>query len=136
LLLEAKNNLGPESRGLAFRVEQRLVGGDILASNISWETGHVTASVDEALAASENRGADEGRTHKDDAADFLRQLLAMGAKAVLEIEREARNAGLLGQDSPISQNKAFRSARTILGITPARTGGTGANGNWVWELPP
>jgi hypothetical protein len=96
----------------------------------------VTASVDEALAASESQGADEGRTGKDDAADFLRDLLAAGAMPVLEIEREARDAGLLGQDSPISQNKAFRSARTVLGIAPKRTGGTGANGKWVWELPP
>jgi putative DNA primase/helicase len=136
LFLEAKNNLGPKSKGLAFRVEQRLIGDDILASNISWETDHVTASVDEALAASESQGADEGRTGKDDAADFLRDLLAAGAMPVLEIEREARDAGLLGQDSPISQNKAFRSARTVLGIAPKRTGGTGANGKWVWELPP
>ena len=39
-----------------------MIGGDILASNISWEADHVTASADEALSASENRGANEGRT--------------------------------------------------------------------------
>jgi hypothetical protein len=55
--------------------------------------------------------------------------------AVLDIEREARDAGLLGPDSPISQNKSFRSAREVLGITPQRTGGTGAKGQWVWGLP-
>jgi putative DNA primase/helicase len=136
LFLEAKNNLGPKSRGLAFRVEQRLVGDDILASNISWETDSVMASVDEALSASENRGANEGRTGKDDAADFLRAVLAAGPMPVLEIEQEARAAGLLGADSSISQNKAFRSARTLLGIKPQRTGGAGATGKWVWELPP
>ncbi|MDO8400584.1 MAG: AAA family ATPase [Bradyrhizobium sp.] len=136
LFLEAKNNLGPKSRGLAFRVEQRLVGDDILASNISWETDPVMASVDEALSASENRGANEGRTGKDDAADFLRAVLAGGAMPVLEIEQEARAAGLLGAESSISQNKAFRSARILLGVTPKRTGGTGAAGKWVWELPP
>jgi hypothetical protein len=135
LFLEAKNNLGPKSKGLAFRVEQRLIPDDILASNISWETDHVTASVDEALTASENRGTDEGRSGKDDAADFLRDLLAAGAMPVLEIEQEARAAGLLGADSPISQNKAFRSARALLGITSRRTGGTAGSGKWVWELP-
>jgi hypothetical protein len=39
---------------------------------------------------------------------------------VLEIEREAREAGLLGPDSPISQNKSFRSARDMLEISPRR----------------
>jgi putative DNA primase/helicase len=136
LFLAAKNNLGLKSRGLAFRVEQRLIVGDILASNISWETDHVTASADEALSASENRGANEGRTAKDDAADFLRAVLGAGPMPVPEIEQEARTAGLLGAESLISQSKPFRSARDMLGITPRRTGGTGATGKWVWELPP
>jgi putative DNA primase/helicase len=135
LFLEAKNNLGPKSRGLAFRVEQRLVDDDIPASNISWETDPVMASVDEALSASENRGTNEGRTGKDDAADLLRAVLAGAPMPVLEIEQEARAAGLLGADAPISQNKAFRSARALLGVTSYRTGGAAGSGKWVWELP-
>ncbi len=35
LLLQAKNNLGAKCKGLAFRMEQRLVEDDILSSNIS-----------------------------------------------------------------------------------------------------
>src|SRR3984957_14675027 len=135
LFLQAKNNLGPKGKGLAFRVEQRLIPDDILASNISWESDHVTASVDEALLASETKGGGESRSGKDEAADFLRELLARGAMPVLEIEQEARDAGLLGPDSPISQNKSFRSGRDVLGIVPQRNGGTGAKGQWVWELP-
>jgi hypothetical protein len=57
--------------------------------------------VDEALSASESRGNNEGRSGKDEAADFLRGLLTAEGIAVLEIEREAREAGLLGPDSPI-----------------------------------
>jgi putative DNA primase/helicase len=135
LFLQAKNNLGPKGKGLAFRVEQRLIPGDILASNISWDTDHVTASVDEALMASETRGGGESRSGKDEAADFLRGLLASGAMSVTEIEQEARDAGLLGPDNPISQNKSFRSARDVLGIVPQRKGGTAARGQWVWTLP-
>src|SRR4029077_1065901 len=93
LFLAAKNNLGPKSKGLAFRVEQRLIGGEILASHISWEADHVSPPADEALSPSENRGANEGRTSKDDAADFLRAVLAPGPMPVLEIEQEARAAG-------------------------------------------
>jgi putative DNA primase/helicase len=55
LLLQAKNNLGPKCKGLAFRMEQRLIPGDILSSNIYFESEHVTQSIDEALTASEGR---------------------------------------------------------------------------------
>ena len=136
-LLQAKNNLGKKCKGLAFRLEQRMVADDVMSSNVMFEGEHVTESIDEALSASEGRrgGDGERRTNKDDAADFLRSVLAGGAAPVLQIEAEARSAGLLGADKPISQNKAFRSAREMLGITPQRRGGTGASGQWVWELP-
>src|SRR6266403_1988168 len=59
LLLQAKNNLGKPCKGLAFRLEQRLVAGDIVSSNVMFEGEHVSASIDEALNASEGRGASE-----------------------------------------------------------------------------
>ena len=37
LFVQAKNNLAADSGGLAFRVEQRIVGKDIVASAIAWE---------------------------------------------------------------------------------------------------
>jgi hypothetical protein len=134
LLLQAKSNLGKKCEGLAFRLEQRLVAGDIVSSNIMFEGGYVSASIDEALNASESRGGDR-HTNKEEAANFLRTVLAGGALPVLQIESEARDAGLLGPDRPISQNKAFRSAREELGIAPQRHGGTAAKGQWVWGLP-
>ena len=135
LLLQAKNNLGKKCKGLAFRLEQRLVASDIMSSNVMFEGEYVSASIDEALNASEGRGSSEKRTNKEEAANFLRTILAGGALPVLQIESEAREAGLLGPDNPISQNKAFRSARDILNVTPQRRGGTGAKGQWLWELP-
>jgi hypothetical protein len=134
LLLQAKSNLGKKCEGLAFRLEQRLVAGDIVSSNIMFEGEYVSASIDEALNASECRGG-EKHTSKEEAANFLRTVLAGGALPVLQIQSEAREAGLLGPESPISQNKAFRSARKDLGVAPQRQGGTGAKGQWVWGLP-
>lgn len=134
-LLQAKNNLGKKCKGLAFRLEQRLIGDDVMSSNVMFEGDHINESIDEALTASETRRGGESRTNKDEAADFLRGLLSGGPLPVLQIETEAREAGLLGPDSPISQNKSFRTAREILGITPHRIGGTGAKGQWVWGLP-
>jgi hypothetical protein len=135
LLLQAKNNLGKKCEGLAFRLEQRLVADDIISSNVMFESEYVSASIDEALNASESRGTGEKGTNKHEAANFLRTVLVGGALPVLQIESEAREAGLLGPDSPISQNKAFRSARKELGIAPQRQGGTAAKGQWVWGLP-
>jgi AAA domain len=135
LFLQVKNNLAPKCQGLAFRLEQRIVSEGITASNVMWESGYVAASADEALTASENKTGENSRTAKDESVAFLRQLLQAGPMAVLDIEREARDAGLLGPDRPISQNKSFRSARDILGIIPLRTGGAGAKGQWVWGLP-
>jgi putative DNA primase/helicase len=134
LFLQAKNNLGPKGKGLAFRVEQRLIPGDILASNISWESDHVTASVDEALLASETKGGGESRSGKDEAADFLRSVLSAGPMAVADIEAEARAAGLLGRESPIGQNKTFRDARKELGVASSRDG-FGPGSRYVLSLP-
>jgi hypothetical protein len=38
-------------------MEQRLIEGDILSSNIFFESDHVSQSIDEALTASESRGS-------------------------------------------------------------------------------
>jgi hypothetical protein len=134
LFLHLKNNLGPKPQGLAFRLEQRLVGSDkktgedIVASRVAWETQPVTVTADEAM------GAQKDPTAKDDASDFLRTVLAGGPVKVLDLEQEARDAGLLGEDQRLSQSKPFRSAREVLGIKPYQPKGVKAGG-WMWALP-
>ena len=135
LLLQAKNNLGAKCNGLAFRLEQRIVDGDILSSNVMFESDHVLQSIDEALTASESRGAvGGGQTSKDDAAEFLSDVLAHGPLDVLEVESLARAATLLGSDKPLRQNKAFREARKTLGVTTTREG-FGPGARYVLVLP-
>ena len=65
------------------------------------------------------------------AAEFL-QVLLRGASsvAVIEIEQRARAAGLLAQHSPISQDKAFRRARSRLGVLTYQHAR-----HWYWRLP-
>jgi hypothetical protein len=128
LFLQAKNNLGKKCKGVAFRLEQRLVGDDIMSSNVMFEGEHITESIDEALAASENRGAVvAGQASKDEAAEFLSEVLAYGPRDVLEVEGLARAATLLGANKPLRQNKAFRDARKQLGVIASREGfGPGA----------
>jgi hypothetical protein len=62
-------------QGLAFRLEQKIVGQvgkGIVASSVKWERDPVTITADAALAA----GSDEARNARDEAEDFLREILA------------------------------------------------------------
>jgi hypothetical protein len=71
-----------------------------------------------------------------DAGAFLRALLRDGtAMQVADIEREARLAGLLRVDQPISQCKPLREARIALGISVKREGfAPGARWLWKWRV--
>jgi putative DNA primase/helicase len=135
LLLQVKNNLGPACKGLAFRMEQRLISDGIVSSNVTFDGEHVSQSVDEALTASENRGGDGSQTSgKEDVAEFLSEVLAAGPVDVLEVERQARLAGLLGDTKRIRENKSFRAARKHLGVLSTRDG-FGQGARYVLSLP-
>ncbi|WP_166300412.1 AAA family ATPase [Bradyrhizobium sp. 2S1] len=123
-LLEAKNNLGKKCKGLAFRLEQRLVRNDVMSSNVMFEGDHVSESIDEALTASENRGSKKGQSGsgKEDVMRFLQDVLSAGAVDVLEVERQARAAALLEDDRRLNKSKVFRDARDALGVTSSREG--------------
>jgi hypothetical protein len=123
LLLQAKNNLGKKCKGLAFRIEQRLIADDIVSSNIMFEGEYVSQSIDEALTASETKGGRSGQTGgKEDVAQFLKDILSGGPVDVLEVERQARAAALLDGNQRLNKSKAFRDARNALGITSSRDG--------------
>jgi hypothetical protein len=135
LLLQAKNNLGKPCKGLAFRLEQRLIQDDIVSSNVMFEGEHVSQSIDEALTASESRGGNKGQTSsKEDVTEFLTEILANGPVDVLEVEAQARAATLLADDKRLRQNKAFRDAREDLGVVATREG-FGPGARYVLSLP-
>src|SRR5262249_12536909 len=98
LFLPVKNNLAPLGKGLAFRLEQRLVDDPakaVVASSVGWETEPVTSTADEALQAADDQGTGKGggKGAEADAEDFLRVVLAAGPVAVQAIETEAKEAG-------------------------------------------
>jgi AAA domain-containing protein len=124
LFLHAKNNLARAPQGLAFRLEQCLVGGGIVASRIAWDTEPVTVTANEALAA-ETAGS-ETRTAKAEAAEFLQAALADGPVPASEVNRMAREHGLTA--------KAVRSAREALGVKIDRDG-FGPGSKSLWSLP-
>ena len=55
LMLPAKNNLGEDRIGYAFRIESVRLSSSIETSRVNWEAECVTVTADEALAGPENR---------------------------------------------------------------------------------
>jgi len=83
LFLPTKNNIGPEGSGLGFRVGTQVTPSGIVAPAIFWDSLPVKMSADEVLAVSvDHRNAPA----RDDAEDFLRDMLASGAGADTETE--------------------------------------------------
>jgi putative DNA primase/helicase len=77
LFLHAKNNLAPPPPGLAYRLEQTVIGtNDIVASRVKWEPNHVATTANEALAADAASGSDKGFP-REDAKDFWRRCWPM-----------------------------------------------------------
>jgi len=134
LFLPVKNNLAPIGAGLAFRLEQRMVGPldkSIVASAVSWDAEPVSVSAHDALRATDNGNADKPSA-TNDAIEFLRIVLASGPLKVAEIEREAREACLLGETQALSQSMPFRSARKALKVETTKAG---MSDGWIWSLP-
>jgi hypothetical protein len=67
-------------------------GKEIATSRIMYETAPVTKSADQALAALEDHG--ESRSGKEEAVDFLTDLLVGGPVSAKDVMKEAANAGI------------------------------------------
>ena len=128
LFVQAKNNLAVDSGGLACRVEQRIVGQDIVASAIIWESERISRTADEILAASREGGE---KPERSEAEETLRDILSVGPRPSTEIEAEAKEAGI----AP----RTLRRARKALGVKAFRKAesgdGLGRSGRWYWSLP-
>jgi putative DNA primase/helicase len=117
--LHAKNNIAPAPPGLAYRLEQVTVGDqNIAASRVEWETGSVSMTADEAVAASRKAEAPQ----LEEAKQFLQSILATGLTAVEDIHKEAKSAGLSWD--------TVKRAKAALGLKSAKEGMTGG---WKWK---
>jgi hypothetical protein len=117
LFVPMKNNVGPPLDGLAFRLEQRLIGDkQIVAPAITWESERITRTANEILAASDS--ATEHRSACDEASDWLSELVAGGEVDVKAIRSQAQAAGLSWA--------TVRRAKDRLGIRAERRSEGGA----------
>jgi putative DNA primase/helicase len=119
LFLPAKNNIGPDSTGLAYRIEPATVG-DIETCQIAWDSEHVTLTADDALV----QVPDDERTARDEAQDWLSDFLQAGPKLAKEVYRESSQAGI--------SKRTLDRAKRDLRVTPRKQD---FSGGWTWELP-
>lgn len=127
LLMQVKNNLAADRGTLAFRITEREVAPGVTGSAVVFEETRCEVTARELMRLMRDAAT-------ADAGAFLRALLRDGtAMQVSDIAREARLAGLLRADQPISQCKPLREARIALGISVKREG-FGPEGRWVWGM--
>jgi putative DNA primase/helicase len=122
LFLPVKNNLAPLGKGLAFRLEQRLVADGIVGSSVAWETETVTISADEALSATD-AARDGVASPRAEAIEYLRDKLSAGPVLVKEVDEHARALGI----AP----RTLVRARKALGVRAVKDG---FGGGWLLSL--
>ena len=126
LLLDAKNNLAPPPQGLAFRLEQTIVGSNIVTSRVDWERDPVTITANEALAA-KSAGAGH-RPSEEEAEAFLKDLLlADGPVSTKQVKADADASGLSWT--------TVKRAKVRLGVK-ANKGGMNAGLEWECRRGP
>jgi AAA domain len=132
----SKTNIGSLPRGLTYIIQKVWIPGEhgeeIETTRIAWGTQYIDDTADEALSANTD-GKDEG-TITEDAVEFLRTILAKGRVRIQDIEAEAKEARLLGNDQEISLSKPFRNARKTLKVVFSRDG-FGPGATCYWALP-
>lgn len=118
ILAVTKSNLSKPVPALAFRLEETENG----VARVVWDgaTDHTAAQLLNMPTDTEERGA------MNDAAAFLRDVLAVGPMPAKEVQREARNSGI--------SDMTLRRARSRVGVVTQRSG-FGSGGSWMWSLP-
>ncbi|MCK5940341.1 MAG: AAA family ATPase [Planctomycetes bacterium] len=119
-LAPGKNNLGPDTYGLSFRIAHDPV-------SLTWDQEPVRVHADELLARESRSETKPGPapTKRDAAVEWLRCELADGPRHVEELQRETKAAGMSWS--------TVQRARKELGITPTKLG---MQRGWSWSLPP
>lgn len=147
LLARVKSNIGPDGGGFAYAFEQADIGGGIVASRTVWG-GAVEGSARDLLNDAEADPDDTGQ----DAAGFLRELLADGPMPTKSVRKVANDAGLSWRTIQRAMKKAgveshregfgmpalWRrkdSCATVAPVTPhPESGANGATGQEVARL--
>lgn len=127
VLARAKSNISLDDGGVSYSIQPCMIDGGIQTTRVLWGD-RIEGTARDILDAVEAHDADE-RSELDDAADFLRGLLADGPVAAKQVYAEADQAGY--------RRATIRRAQKALGIAAVKEGGRFGEKEqrWVWKLP-
>ena len=114
LFVPLKMNVAPRPAGLAFRLD----GG-----RLTWDRGTVSIDADTALGGWEAKAE---RNEREEAKDFLCEILAGGPVSAKAIKRQAEAAGI--------SERTLKRAKSDFGIV-ARKRSFAGDDAWIWEVP-
>jgi AAA domain len=130
LLQQIKNELAADRGMLAFRINAHQTEPGQSAARIAFEPQHHPLSVRQFRA----RQARSFNAAKVEAIEFVRGLFGSAPELKpLDIERQARQAGLLRPAQALAQSRLLREARMALGLVLTREA-SGVDA-WVWTKP-
>jgi hypothetical protein len=124
LFLPMKNNLGPDTTGLAFRIEEVTVSssaGPLKTTRVAWELEPVTITADEAMQTTEPLKDD---SVLDQATGWLHLTLVDGPRSAAKIF-------VMAKAEQIAEITLRRAAK-VLNVRKEKSGMTGG---WAWSLP-
>ena len=118
LFFPLKNNIGPDSDGLAFRIEPRYLDGGIETSTVVWESESVPNPIAGAgLQPTKNSALRRAK-------EFLKGLLLDGSVKASCVQEEGRLNG--------HSWATLRRAAKCLNVSKSKQS---MDGPWVWSLP-
>jgi putative DNA primase/helicase len=126
LLVRAKSNIGPDSGGFEYYLDQVDVPGveGVINTRVTWGAA-VEGTSRELLGQAEAISDPEEHSALGEAKEFLLEELKAGPVPVKKIYAEARDAG--------HSEKTLNRAKKELGIKAAKAG---FSGGWAWNIPP
>jgi hypothetical protein len=121
ILARSKSNLGPDDGGFTYTLEQCEALPGIWTSHAVW--GDAVAGSARDLLAEPEEGREQ-ESPSGEAAEFLRERLALGTAPSKTIQSEAKEAGIAW--------RTVRRAADKLGVVKRKGG---MNDGWYWSLP-
>lgn len=117
-LCQTKNNLAPKY--------SKSIGFELRSGEFLW-TGESSLTPETMLSAARNETTEE-RVEKNEAVEFLKEVLSSGSQPAKKVKSEAHSIGLTEQN--------LRTARAKIGVVVFKQGGTfGGDPHWHWKLP-
>ncbi|CBA16128.1 AAA family ATPase [Xanthomonas albilineans] len=125
-LARAKSNIGQDGGGYVYDLQQVELQDfqGVIASSVRWGAA-LKGTARELLDDAERQ--DDGQ--RQDAADFLRELLRDGTQSAKDVYREAGEAGF--------SVDTIKRAKVKIGVVAVKRGGHfgGGRQEWLWQLP-